>query len=414
MLSRRALKYFRRVADWVIGIVTRHRFAVGYGVIALTSLFLIPSFNAGVQGDLALYHGIARDLLNGELPYRDRILEYPPYAIPIFSLPRIFGGDGYFLAFMGMAFLADAIIKMLLLVIGLRRSTTARGLLPVLSYSLAVPFIHFFYLQRYDVWPALICLLALWLFSSRRPLLCGLAIAVGIGAKVYPAVFVPPLFALAVRQGKGRRFVAGLVAGLLPVVLLSLVLPWWRFAQFQGARGLQCESFYASLLWFGSLLGLPGVTWASARAWQEVQGPSALAVLPWARALSVAMVCASTALATWAAARVETLSVSKTARLLLLPLLAFVIFNVVLSPQFMIWLLPLAALGSLDGNPSAMLAIPLATALTPIFFPCPEYSTGLNPWETIILLLRNLMLIGTWTMLTAEVISALRGKSRAW
>jgi hypothetical protein len=402
LVSNPALKFFRGVVDWFIGVLTRHRFAIGFGVITISSLFLIPSFNAGVEGDLVLYKSVANDLFNGRLPYRDQVFGYPPYAIPIFALPRIFGNDHYFLIFIGMAFLADWTIKMLLLIIGLQHSTTARGLLPVLCYSLAVPFIHFFYLQRYDVWPALICLAAVWLFSSGRHFLCGLAIAAGIGVKVYPAVFLLPLFVLAMRIGKGKRLVAGLVAGLLPIVLLSLVLPWWRFAQFQGARGLQCESLYASVLWLGNLLGLTGVKWAAAQTWEEVQGPSALAVLPWARAMFVGTVCVSTVTAAWAAARVQMPSISKIARLLLVPLLAFVAFNVVLSPQFMIWLLPLAALGSLEANPLPMLAIPLATILTPIFFPCPEYSTGLNLWETIVLLLRNLTLIAIWTMLIVE------------
>jgi hypothetical protein len=137
-----------------------------------------------------------------------------------------------------------------------------------------------------------------------------------------------------------------------------------------------------------------------------------LAVLPWARALFVGTVCGSTVLATWAAVRVEMPFAAKTARLLLVPLLAFVAFNVVLSPQFMIWLLPLAALGSLEGNPWPMLAIPLATTLTPFFYPCPEYGTGLNLGETIVLLLRNLMLIAVWAVLIVELIPALRGRSR--
>ncbi len=333
VLDRPALEFFHKVTDWIVGILTHHRFAIGCGIITLSSLVFIPAFNAGIQGDPVIYRGVANDLLKGVLPYRDRVLEYPPYSIPLFAFPRIFGVDAYFLTFMGMAFLADWAIKMLLLLLGIGRSTTARGLLPVLCYCLAVPFIHFFYLQRYDVWLAVICLAGVWLFSSRRYFLGGLAMALGIGLKVYPAVFVPPLLVLAVRQEKGRRFAAGLATGLLPIVLLSLALPWWRFAQFQGARGLQCESLYASVLWLGRLLGMPGVKWAAARAWQEVQGPSAVAVLPWARSLFFSSVCVSSGLAIWAAVRMEMPSAAKIARLLLIPLLAFIAFNVVPEPS---------------------------------------------------------------------------------
>jgi hypothetical protein len=411
-VDRQGLSFCRRAADWVVGLVTRHRFAVGCGVITATSVLFVLSFGADIEADLVFYRGVANDLLKGVLPYRDRELGYPPYAIPIFVVPRILGEARYFLVFMGLVFVADWVTKMGLLVMGLGRSTTARGLLPVVCYSLSVPFIHYFYLQRYDVWPALICLLAVWLFSSGRHFLCGLALAVGIGLKVYPVVLVPPLLVLSLRERKGKRFVAGLSAGVVPLVILGLMLPWWRFAQFQGTRGLQCESLYASALWLGKFLGLPGVEWAAAQTWLEVQGRSAVAVLPWARAMFVGTVAISIVAATWAAARVERPSPAKTARLLLVPLLSFVAFNVVLSPQFMIWLLPLAALASLEGNPWPMFLIPLATMITPIFFPCPEYGTGLNLWETVVLLLRNFMLIALWAMLMLELIPILKGRSR--
>jgi hypothetical protein len=41
-----------------------------------------------------LYQAIDKDLLDGTLPYRDRVVEYPPYAIPIFLAPRAFGEVG--------------------------------------------------------------------------------------------------------------------------------------------------------------------------------------------------------------------------------------------------------------------------------------------------------------------------------
>ena len=93
------------------------------------------------------------------------------------------------------------------------------------------------------------------------------------------------------------------------------------------------------------------------------------------------------------------------ARLLLVPLLAFVAFNTILSPQFMIWLLPLAAVGSLDGNPRPLLAIVLATMLTPVIYPSFgwDYGQGLNLLETFILVSRNLILAAAWWVLIKEL-----------
>jgi hypothetical protein len=253
----------------------------------------------------------------------------------------------------------------------------------------------YFYFERYDLWPSLMCLAAILLFCSGRQLWSGLGIAIGAGLKVYPVVFIPVLAVIAWRQAKGTRFIAGLSVGLLPIAVASFVIPWWRFAEFQSARGLQAESVYASVLWLGRQLGMVRVEWEFTRKWFEVTGPSASAVVPWARAIFVVATAMATVLAARAAARSKNPSPAQLARLLLAPLLAFIAFNNVLSPQFMIWILPLAAIGFVEGKALPMLAIFFAVVLTPIFYPSlfDDYAGGLTLFETSILVIRNLALI---------------------
>jgi hypothetical protein len=242
--------------------------------------------------------------------------------------------------------------------------------------------------------------------------LSGLGIAIGIGLKVYPVVFVPVLAVIAFRQNKGTRFVSGLIAGLAPIAVATFAVPWWRFAEFQTGRGLQAESVYASVLWLGRRLGIVQVEWEFTKKWFEVTGPSASALLPWSRAMLVAATGFTTILAARAAARWKDPSPGQLARLLLVPLLAFVAFNNVLSPQFMIWILPLAAIGSLERKALSMLAIFFAAVITPIFYPSlfDDYAVGLSLFETSILVVRNLTLI---TALALLILSLLSGKSFA-
>lgn len=393
----------------VVNLVNRHRFAVAFGMMLISSLLLLPELNAEMRGDVVVFQGIANDFFQGTLPYRDRVVEYPPYAIPIFLLPRLLGDDNYLDGFLSLALIADWLIKLSLFAIGLRQSRTARALLPLLLYCAAVPFIHFFFLQRYDLWPALISLLAIWLFSSKRFAASGLAVSIGIGVKLYPILFVPPLLVLAWRQGKGKSFFAGLVLGVLPIVLLGFYLPWWRFAEFQAARGLQVESLYAVVVWLGKLLGLNQAQWVYTNKWYEVHGALATALLPWARGLFVAGVVGSTAIAVRWAMRMQEVTISQMARRLLIPLLAFVALNQVLSPQYMVWLLPLAALASLEGRPWMFCALSLATMLTPLFYPVANYyRPGLNLLQTLILLFRDGILIAVWISLINESFQKLR------
>ena len=61
---------------------------------------------------------------------------------------------------------------------------------------------------------------------------------------------------LAWRTGRLMPFVLGQAAGAAPLVLMGLLLPWWRFLAFHAKRGLQVESLFASIIWLGKHLEL--------------------------------------------------------------------------------------------------------------------------------------------------------------
>jgi hypothetical protein len=370
----------------------------------LSWLPLMGAFDDGWQGDTSIYRDDSNAILQGKAPYQQVTIEYPPYAIPIFLAPQIFGSSGYLDGFKFLAACCDIVIRGLLFWIGTRQFGGVRRWAPLVCYVTAIPFLRDFLLQRYDLWPSLICLGVVFSFCKKKFGLSGFLIALGIGVKVYPALFALPLLILAWRVGRAKRFSVGLSAGLAPMVLLAFLMPWWRFAALQGARGLQAESFFASLVWGLHRIGLADANWIYVFRWFEVQGPLASLVLPLARLIFVVALVVSACVCCLAANRLQSLSVGRLARLLLVPLLAFVAFNQVLSPQFMIWLLPLAGLATLEGNYWPPLAVVLATMLTPIIFPSfgDDYSRGLKGWETLILIIRNLTLAGAWIILLVE------------
>ena len=88
---------------------------------------------------------------------------------------------------------------------------------------------------------------------------------------------------------------------------------------------------------------------------------------------------------------------------MLLTAAAFVATNTVFSPQFHLWLIPLAAL-VLEGRAAkdgglprlavrAAWVIVVATLIVPTFYPSREYTLGLGAWRTGVLVLRNVMLL---------------------
>ncbi|MDY7226638.1 glycosyltransferase 87 family protein [Hyalangium rubrum] len=378
-----------------------HWLALAASVVPLAVYAFSPRL-----GDLPLYHGWARSFLGGAVPYLDFRFEYPPYALPWFIPAAWLGGTlPRFVTLFGLQLtLLDGFIKWMLLSEGVRRWGRApRAWVPFAVYSVVSLMQSIHYLKRYDVIPATLALAALVALARRREGWAGAALAVGTVTKLYPAVLVPLALALCWKRGRTRQLVRGMVAGVLPLVPLSFFWPWWRFASFHVERGLQVESLGASLLWAAHLLGLAQAEWVHATAAYELHGADAEAVKAVTRWLWVAGSLGAAAVGVRAVLHRLPERMEDVARLALVPLVAFVVLNPVLSPQFLIWLTGAAALALLSGSPWAPAAILVAAAITRGIFAGSTYNTGINAGYTLLLLARNGLLLGAGVALTREV-----------
>jgi hypothetical protein len=169
----------------------------------------------------------------------------------------------------------------------------------------------------------------------------------------------------------------------------------------------------ASIVWALHFLGVPA-GWQMVWRAYEVTGPVASGLAGPGRLLWAAATLACLTSATLAAWRLagtpRPVPIANLAAVLLLPVAAFVATNTVLSPQFHLWLLPLAALVLVpqpDGAPGVSAAarraawcIVFASIIAPVFYPHRSYETGLGLWRTAVLVLRNGVLIyatiGLW------------------
>jgi hypothetical protein len=370
------------------------------GFLMASIVPLLPSLIAE-SGDCRIYRRAAQGLLSGVLPYRDKLFEYPPYALPFFVLPQLLSpSEVGFGVWFGIEMLAiDLFIKVVLLREARRTLSGWVAFLPCAIYALDGCIQSAVYLKRFDLVPSALVLGAVLLTVRGRALGAGVAIAAAIGVKAYGVVMFPPLLALAWRGGRTRRFVAGAALGVLPLALLSLVLPWWRFGTTHVERGLQVESLAASVIWWSHLTAGATAWWARRRAWYDVDGAWAAAALPFAKAILVIAITGSTAVATARAARRQTWTAPAIARVLLLPLVAFIAFNTVLSPQYLIWCFPLLALGSIEARTYDIPLFLGAILATRLVFPSKDYETGLLLPRATALLLRNLSLVAIWALL---------------
>ncbi len=392
-------------------------------VAASVAPFVYTLFDSS-NGDIPLYHHCAERLLGGSLPYRDWVFEYPPYALLWFVLPGVMHGYAGFRALFSLQVLAlDLVAKAVLLREGNRmmrggRAHSAHRLTPFLVFSFLSLFQTYFYLKRLDPISSALVVLALVAFANERMATAGALLAVAAATTLYPALAAPALLSLAYRRGKATRFVGGFAAALVPLAFLSAELPWWRFASFQAARGIQVESTYGSVLWLLHFFGTPATWIGRPGCCVEIQGPAARILTPVARVLfgtaTLGAVGASVAVAARGAPRAErdpSGGCAAVARIVLLPIVAFMVTSLALSPQFAIWPVGPAALAAPRGRRAPLVALAVAVMLTVFVFPAPGYfgatNIGISLARTVTLVARNVALIVGLVLLALEATAGL-------
>ena len=400
----------RHTADriWSTLSPARQRAALALLLAAATLPVLSRQYLGRTGAEIPIFMRGVDALLQGRL-YGDHAFEYPPFALIWFLAPYGWAPDNvqnFRLAFGLEIWLFDAAIKAALLWRGVRARDGFPDLIPFFVYSLGSAALGHLLLMKYDAIPAALSLAGVIAVAGGRPLLGGATTALAAGSKAYPALFIPILAVAAWQRSSRelRRFALGVAIAAAPLLLLAAWMPWWNFATFHSARGLEVGSLTASLVWALHFTGVDA-SWALVGTSNEVGGPLAGLLLGPARVFWVTSTLACLGMAVAAALRMAragsvALSAPSVAVLMLLPVAAFVATNTVLSPQFHLWLIPLAAL-VLEGRAGtvprsavrAAWVIFLATLIVPTFYPSREYALGMAPLKTGLVVVRNALLL---------------------
>ena len=169
--------------------------------------------------------------------------------------------------------------------------------------------------------------IAAW--AARRGVWAGVLLGLAVAAKFYPLVVFGPLLLLCLRAGRLREFARTLAAAALTWLAVNLPVMiaapsgWAYFYTFSKHRGAD----WGSIWYMFENYHVPGL------------GNSQLSALNDLSAAFFAAACAAIALLALAAPRRPRLP-----QLCFLALAAFLMSNKVWSPQYVVWLVPLAVL----------------------------------------------------------------------
>jgi hypothetical protein len=378
-------------------------------ILAAACLLFLAGWTALHHGFLArgqlidtpVYQAYGDQMVQGRVPYRDFSVEYPPGALGAFLLPAIGGGGhqdaGVYrrrfewqMAFCGLVLLAAVAAALARL-----GATRARSLAVLGFVALAPVALGSVVLTRFDLLPAAIVAAAVAaLVSGRSRLSLGL-LGLGVAVKIYPLVLLPPALVWVWRRG-GRREAAAAAQVFVAVVLL-VFLPFVLIAPggvahsswVQISRPLQIESLGSSLLVAGhDAFGLR-LAVDSGSGSQNVIGTGSAVV-----ATLTSLLQAAALIAIWAWFARGEASADRLLRAFAGSAVAFIVLGKVLSPQYLIWLLPLVPLVRGRRGLGAGTLLALALLATQGWFPQHYWQlVAFGGSESALLVLRNLVLL---------------------
>ena len=369
-----------------------------------------------VINDVKLYAEWSDLLVTGRFPTGDDMWQYPPAAGVAFALAALLGPNPV-AAFVGIVLAADAAILVVLLVAGRRAcrqgavGSASAGYAAAWAWVIGGLLVGPVLIARFDVLPTLFAVIGLVLLTlpattvARRPpwrsLGAGAAFAVGALLKVWPALLV-----VAVPRRSLPAALAGFVA-TAAVVLVGVTI--WAdgaisFLGEQGARGLQIESVGAWPFMVANAFAFDVPTEFRYGA-MEVDLPI---TIPLGLAITLAGFAVLGAFVILRLlGRIEDVAPCDVA---LAALLVSVVTSRVLSPQYSVWIVGVAAVTFLDPRSRTRRAVWLlvpSILVTQVIYPFGYGSFTNGAWWAVALQSVRVILLLAATAVSVGVV--LRG-----
>lgn len=355
--------------------------------------------------DTPRYQDFGDAMMSGQVPYRDFGVEYPPGALPVFVLPSLGAEHNYRSWFEVLMWVcAVATVAFVALALTAVEATRERIFGAVAFVALAPLALGSVVLTRFDYWPAALVAAALAAFVFGRSKLGFAVLGLAVTAKIYPLVLLPLALLLVRRRQGSREALLGLAcfaAVLALVVVPFLVIDAGGLIDSVGGqleRPLQIESLGSSLLLAAHQLGLYEATVVHSHGSQNLGGP-----VPDAFASVHALVQLAAIAGTWILFARGHVSRAGFLAAAAASVVAFVAFAKVLSPQFLIWLVPVVplVLGRIGVIAAGLLAVALVT--TQLFFPYRYWSVVSLENDAWLVVVRNALLIALFAVLLVAI-----------
>ncbi len=351
--------------------------------------------------DVPVYQAAYAKMAAGQVPYRDFSLEYPPGAAALFWFNGILPGpyDTSFALLMLVSLVATVVaVTLTARALGFSawRQAVAGGVV-----ALSPELLGNLLTTRFDLVLAALIAWMLWAVVTDRMTLAWVLLAVAILIKLVPLAFVPVLVIVHWRRhgwpsvGRGAAWCGGIIAVVVVPLIITAPNGMWNTISYHLDRPLQLESIGAAyLMTLRIMAGVPLAVESSFGS-QGLSGDGPQYVSFISSVILVALI----ALIAWSTWRLlQTNSASTDSAVFVAGIaatcIALLVAGKVLSPQFLVWILPGAMLitGRM-GWPAIGVAV-AALLMTQAYFPVLYwYIVALQTPAMLILIVRDILLV---------------------
>ncbi len=346
------------------------------------------------------------------VPYRDFPVEYPILSLPAFVLPYLVTSDpGRYRAGFGIEMmLCDGALLWLMAVEVSRREGTDRVASRLAWTCLSVLGLGALMIARYDLYPTLLTFGGALLWAGGRPLAGGVVLGLGALVKIFPAIVAGPAFVRAFPSRSALRGAVGAIAAAaIGLALWGVLVGRGMIASFtyHTERSFEMGTVYAGV--FGVLAKITGseLRFEYLHSSMEIASPWAAR---WAR-LALPLQAATLLFVLWRARRA---AAEEWPRFGAAALLAFIVTGKVLSPQYLIWILPFLAVMEGPSGRRARAVFLACCLVTAFVFPWAQYGmTKLHPLALGLLNVRNGLLVWLLGILLLEPLTSNAGHQAA-
>ena len=278
----------------------------------------------------------SEQLSAGKVPYYGHPVEYPvlmgwmmqaaAWAVHSVADAAARGKDFYYVTVVLLA--VCLLAGVLATAATARRESDAAGWKSALLVALSPGLVLAAFIN-WDLFAMALTAAGLAAWAARRPWLAGALLGLAVATKFYPLLIFGALFLLCLRAGELRAFGRALAGGLIAWLVINLPVAltatsgWAEFYAFSRSRGAD----WGSVWYLFEHYNLP------------VAGNSSLSVLNDTSSAAFAVAALAIALLVLAAPRRPRLP-----QVAFLLVAVFLMLNKVWSPQYVIWLVPLAVL----------------------------------------------------------------------